>query len=109
MNPFLVLNVPPDTTDEEVRAAYQRLVRRFPPEHCPEEFQLIQEAYQLLTTERKRWNWRITHEPTHALNDPLTALEHYAHLPDRAKPPGAQAFRTFLRHCASAALRDSTR
>jgi DnaJ-class molecular chaperone len=34
---------------QEVRQAYVRLVRRYPPEHFPEQFSKIQSAYLLLT------------------------------------------------------------
>ena len=105
MNPFLVLDLPANTTDEEVRAAYQKLLRRFPPEHRPAQFQVIQEAYQLLRTGRERCRWRLLHlEGPHC--GPLEALEEFARLPGRAKPPGAPALREFMRSCAAAAKRE---
>jgi curved DNA-binding protein CbpA len=107
MNPFLVLNVPAAATDEQVRAAYQALVRRFPPEHHPERFQIIQEAYQSLRTPRDRANWRLLHLPASACHDLTEPLAAFAHLPGRMKPPGAAPFRDFLRTCATAAHRDS--
>lgn len=107
MNPFLVLDLPTTASDQEVRAAYQQLLRRFPPEHRPTEFQLIQEAYQVLRTERDRWAWRLLHLRA-VEEDPLEVVEQFARLPGRAKPPGAAAFRTFLRGCANAARREQT-
>jgi len=107
MNPFLVLDVPVGVSDDEVRAAYQSLLRRFPPEHHPDEFQLIQEAYQSLRTARDRWRWRLLHlENGH--DGPLEALERFARLPGRLHPPGAPAFRRLLRSCAAAALREQS-
>jgi curved DNA-binding protein CbpA len=99
-----VLDVPVTATDEEVRAAYQKLLRRFTPEHRPEEFQLIQEAYQELRSARDRWRWRLLHLPKER-EGPLAALESFARLPGRARPPGAAAFNSFLRGCAAAADR----
>ncbi len=107
MNPFLVLNVPTTAADDEVRAAYQGLLRRFPPEHRPAQFQLIQEAYQALRTERDRWRWRLLHL-TSIHTGPLEIVEEFGRLPGRAQPPGAPAFRTFLRNCATAAKREPT-
>lgn len=107
MNPFLVLDLPTTASDKEVRAAYQQLLRRFPPEHRPQEFQLIQEAYQALRTERDRWRWRLLHLPTKD-ESPLEVVEEFVRLPQRAKPPGAPAFRAFLRGCAAAASREPT-
>ena len=105
MNPFLVLDVPTTASDEEVRAAYQRLLRRFPPEHRPEQFQLIQEAYQSLRTERDRWRWRLLNL-SNSHDGPLEMVAAFASLPGRAQPPGAPAFRAFLRGCAAAAKRE---
>jgi len=105
MNPFVILDVPLDVTDEGVRAAYQALLRRYPPEHRPAQFQQIQEAYQDLRTERDRWRWRLFHLGG-GCEGPLEALEQFARLPGRMKPPGAPAFRQLLRGCASAAQRE---
>lgn len=105
MNPFLVLDIPPGATDAEVRSAYQALLRRFTPEHRPRQFQLIQEAYQALRTERERWRWRLLH--LNGDNDgPLEAVENFARLPGRLRPPGAPALRDLLRACGAAAMRE---
>ena len=45
---FLTLGVGYPTTDEEVRRAYLNLVKRYPPEHHPEEFARVAEAYEAL-------------------------------------------------------------
>lgn len=51
---FLTLGVGYPTTDEEVRRAYLNLVRRYPPEHNPEEFARVAEAYEALRDETRR-------------------------------------------------------
>lgn len=103
-HPFLILEVPADATDEQVRAAYQVKLRRYPPEHHPEHFQMIQEAYQTLRTARDRRNWQLLHLEDSA-DGPLEKLEAFARFPGRMKPPGAGPFRSLLRSCAAAALR----
>ncbi len=110
MNPFLVLDVALDVSDDEVRAAYQRLVRRYPPERHPRQFQQIQEAYQMLRSERERWRWCLLNLPeeTGRAGGPLEVLADFAALPGRMRPPGAAALRTLLRGCGSAAMRDAT-
>ena len=105
MNPFLVLDIGLDTTDAEVRAAYQALLRRFPPEQRPREFQLIQEAYQALRTDRERWHWRLLNLET-GHDGPLEALENFARLPGRSRPPGATALRDLVRACGAATMRE---
>jgi hypothetical protein len=46
---YEILHVPRDAGPEEVRRAYVRLVRRYPPEHFPEKFASLRRAYQQLT------------------------------------------------------------
>jgi curved DNA-binding protein CbpA len=46
---YALLRVPRDAGPEEVRQAYVRLVRRYPPEHFPEKFASLRRAYQQLT------------------------------------------------------------
>jgi curved DNA-binding protein CbpA len=43
---YETLRIPRDAAPEEVRAAYVRLVRRYPPERFPERFAAIHNAYQ---------------------------------------------------------------
>lgn len=107
MNPFLVLDVPVGVSDDGVRAAYQKMLRRYPPEHRPVQFQQIQEAYQALRTGRDRWRWRLLHLDN-SRDGPLEAMENFARLPGRLRPPGAPAFRGLLRACAAAAMRESS-
>lgn len=104
MNPYLVLDLPLDAGDAGVRAAYQQLLRRYPPESRPEQFQLIQEAYEKLRTGRDRWRWRLLHLKDD-VSGPLEGLEAFAKLPGRLRPPGASPFRDFLKACGDSAAR----
>jgi len=108
MNPYLVLDLPPAAGDADVRSAYQRLLRKYPPENRPEQFQKIQEAYGLLRTSRDRWRWKLLHLNDHR-TAPVEALEEFARLPARMTPPGAKPFLAFLKSCAAAAGRDAVK
>jgi curved DNA-binding protein CbpA len=44
------LNLPPTADREEIEKAYQRMVRRYPPEFHPERFRQIDEGYRTLTS-----------------------------------------------------------
>jgi len=44
------LNLPSDADQEAVEKAYQRLVRRYPPEFQPDKFRTIDESYRHLTS-----------------------------------------------------------
>ncbi len=45
-DPFLVLGVPQNAGESEVRARYLELVKQFPPERDPEKFREIRAAYE---------------------------------------------------------------
>lgn len=45
-----ILNLEATASREEIERAYQRLVRRYPPEFQPEKFRQIDEAYRSLTS-----------------------------------------------------------
>jgi hypothetical protein len=44
-DPFQLLGVPRDVPPRELKRAYTRLIRAYKPEHAPEEFRRIREAY----------------------------------------------------------------
>jgi len=108
MNPYLVLDLPPDAGDGDVRSAYQRLLRKYPPEHQPDQFQKIQEAYSLLRTSRDRWRWKLLHLKDRRTG-PVEALEEFVQLPARMRPPGAKPLLALLKSCVAAAARDATK
>lgn len=101
MNPFLILDVTPNSTDEEVRAAYTRLLRKYPPEHFPEEFQMIQESAAKLRTGRDRWKTWFHPEPSDP-QSPLESLQEFQKLPTRIRPPGFEAFKNLMRESCAA-------
>jgi curved DNA-binding protein CbpA len=47
---LIQLNLPSSARKEEVEQAYQRMVRRYPPEFQPEKFRQVDEAYRFLTS-----------------------------------------------------------
>jgi len=53
-DPFATLGVHSDATDEEVRSAYLRKVKEFPPDRNPNEFEQVRDAYELLRDRRQR-------------------------------------------------------
>lgn len=44
------LNCAPDAGRDEIEKAYQRMVRRYPPEFHPDRFRLVDESYRMLTS-----------------------------------------------------------
>ena len=53
-DPRQVLGVPLNAGEEEIRSAYLRKVKEFPPERCPEEFEAVRDAFETLSDARKR-------------------------------------------------------
>jgi curved DNA-binding protein CbpA len=54
-DPRQVLGVAEDATDEQIRAAYLRKLRQFPPDRSPAEFEQVRDAYELLRDRRQRF------------------------------------------------------
>jgi curved DNA-binding protein CbpA len=53
-DPRAVLEVCADAGDEEIRAAYLRKVKEYPPDRSPAEFERIRDAYDMLRDPRRR-------------------------------------------------------
>ncbi len=53
-DPFELLGVPDGAAETDIKRAYTRLIRRFKPEHYPEQFRRVREAYDACL-ERRRW------------------------------------------------------
>jgi curved DNA-binding protein CbpA len=53
-DPFSILGVDENVTDEEIKRRYLTLVRAFPPDREPARFQVYRAAYEALRDERKR-------------------------------------------------------
>jgi len=70
-----ILNLTPAATREEIDHAYQRLVRRYPPEFHPEKFREIDEAYKFLTSLAFRIEKLITPQATIELNRELFSFD----------------------------------
>jgi DnaJ-class molecular chaperone len=58
-DPYEVLNLPPDADDEAIRRRYLELVRQFTPEHHPEKFAAIRQAYEDLKDLTTRLRRRV--------------------------------------------------
>jgi curved DNA-binding protein CbpA len=53
-DPWAVLGITTDAGDEQIRVAYVRKIKEFPPDRNPMEFELIRDAYELLRDRRQR-------------------------------------------------------
>ncbi|SLM33205.1 hypothetical protein MTBBW1_950003 [Desulfamplus magnetovallimortis] len=55
----LVLNIPLDASDEQIRKRYLELVKKYPPEREPQQFQKINSAYEEIKDQRSRVKSRL--------------------------------------------------
>ena len=58
-DPYTVLGLALDSTDEAIRRRYLQLVRTYTPERAPERFAAIREAYEKLRDPVSRLRYRI--------------------------------------------------
>ncbi len=78
-DPYLILGIPDDATDEGVHEAYLAAIKACPPDRDPRRFDEVRQAYETLRTQRDRLAWELfdTSPP-----QPIDLL-------DRATPRGA--------------------
>jgi curved DNA-binding protein CbpA len=58
-DPYAVLGLPADSDDEAIRRRYLELVRQFSPEHHPEKFAAVRQAYESLRDLDTRLRYRL--------------------------------------------------
>ncbi len=58
-DPYAVLGLPADSDDDAIRRRYLELVKQFPPEHHPERFAAIRQAYETLRDLDTRLRYRL--------------------------------------------------
>jgi curved DNA-binding protein CbpA len=53
-DPREVLEIDAEAGEEEIRAAYLRKVKEYPPDRAPREFERVRDAYEMLRDPRSR-------------------------------------------------------
>lgn len=69
-NPFEVLGVARDVSDKDLKKRYFQLLRQYPPETNPEEFNRVQHAYDELKDPQARASWSDAKEPYENVAEP---------------------------------------
>lgn len=91
-SPFQVLGVPEWAEDDEIKKAYLRKVREYPPERAPQRFQAIRGAFELIQTRRDRIRYWLFHaEPPDVLE-----LLGTSHQPPGTARPSLELFQRTL-------------
>lgn len=65
VDPFEILGIPPDSTDEAIRQRYLQLVKEYTPEKHPERFAAIREAYDAISDLDTRLSRLLFHDNHH--------------------------------------------
>ena len=84
---YLVLGIPADSTQREIKAAYRRLAKEFHPDRCsdrPTPFLGIQEAYSVLGDPLRRREYDKTRRTTHKKSMPRRNVSPSS--PERVEP-----------------------
>jgi curved DNA-binding protein CbpA len=79
-DPWHVLGIPQEATDQEIRGAYLRAVQAYPPDRSPTEFERIRDAYAALRDPRRRAMFRLLAKPANL------PLEEYFAAPPEVRP-----------------------
>lgn len=69
-DPHQVLGIAPEAGDEEIRAAYLRKVKEYPPDRAPQDFEKVRDAYEALRDPRRRARQLLAADP----QQPLASL-----------------------------------
>jgi curved DNA-binding protein CbpA len=78
MNPYDILGTQPDADDESIRNAYLEAVKRFPPDHSPENFSAVNEAYQAIKDEDSRLRYLLFNTRCTATSPMEAVRQHFA-------------------------------
>lgn len=100
MNPYDILGLDPDADDKTVRNAYLEAVKRFPPEHYPERFSAVNEAYQTIKDEDSRLRY-ILFNTQSTVASPMEAVRQHFSWRRRRMPPGHKTLMHTLRKYAA--------
>ena len=95
MSPYQILNLSPDASDAEIREAYLRLVRLYPPTRFPDRFSLIANAYAQIDTPEKQLDYKLLGSSDFSLNKALVG-EALEIIRFQRKRPDWQQFREWM-------------
>ena len=92
-DPYLILGVSRDATDETIHQAYLDGIRRFPADRDPKGFQSVRSAYELIRTRKARLEYALFTVETPSAADLLERLSPTG----SSQRPGIELFRDVLR------------
>lgn len=80
-DPWSILGVSPEADDTQVRAAYMRKVKEYPPDRCGPQFERVRDAYEQLKDPYRRARHLVLgaapDSPLESLLDEVAGLRNY--------------------------------
>lgn len=98
MDPFFVLQVPQDSDDATIRAAYLSAIESASPESDPARFQEISSAYEKIKTADQRRAYEFGRSVVYD-DTPVGALRQCLAFHPPQKPPAFEFLKQHLRNC----------
>jgi curved DNA-binding protein CbpA len=74
-NPYFLLDVAQNASDETIRAAYLAAIRNTPPERDPQRFSQIRTAFDAIATARARMEHQLFNTALTDKEDVLTTMQ----------------------------------
>ena len=95
-NPYEILELVTDCNDQQSRRAYLDKIKEFPPEHFPEHFREINEAYELVKSRKRRFYYHLLDKDPGAAG-PIDILRQPLTLAGLRQPPSLPTMREYLK------------
>jgi curved DNA-binding protein CbpA len=83
--PYEILGIKPEAEDAEIRARYLELIKQYTPEHSPQKFAAIRDAYEKLKDLETRVQQRLFGYDRHLSFDEIIE-EYVCRMPRRRIP-----------------------
>ncbi len=96
MNPYLVLKVPLNADDQQIRRAYLEAIKRATPDTHPQRFQEVSQAYESIKDEPSRLKFYLFNRCSPG-DSPADAFLRYARSGPPLKPLPFEAMKEYLR------------
>lgn len=99
MNPYVVLGVSQNATDDEIRQAYLKEIRKSPPEHNPDRFKMLTWAYGMIKDKASRSQFYLFDDDPGG-DSLVEALIRHVQCGPVPRPLDFESMKDFLRTCA---------
>ena len=98
MNPYVVLGLLPDATDEQIRRAYLEAVKEATPDTHPQRFQEVSGAYEAIKDEASRLRYYLFDRQCPG-DSPLDAFLRFGRARHQLKPLPFESMKELIRTC----------